>query len=31
MATFLTVYLPEIVFFFCGLVSIDCAFRALKN
>lgn len=31
MAEFITVYLPEIVYFFCGLVSVDCAFRALKN
>lgn len=31
MTKFLGVYLPEVVYFFCGLVSIDCAFRALKN
>ena len=31
MLDLVTVYLPELVFILCGLVSIDCAFRALKN
>lgn len=31
MTQFFTVYLPEIFYVFCGLVSIDAAFLALKN
>lgn len=31
MEVLFSTYLPEVVFILCGLVSIDCAFRALKN
>lgn len=31
MKEFITTYLPEIVYICCGLVSVNCAFRALKN
>ncbi|MFV0379792.1 MAG: DUF979 domain-containing protein [Anaerorhabdus sp.] len=31
MNNFLLVYAPEIIYGLCGLVSIDAAFRALKN
>ncbi len=31
MGNFLLNIAPEIIYTICGLVSIDCAFRALKN
>lgn len=31
MSNFFLVIFPEIVYIACGLVSVDCAFRALKN
>ncbi len=31
MGDFLTYIAPELIYTLCGLVSLDCAFRALKN